>query len=96
MNTDLLQRTTLVLDRLTASRLDTIATRFGISRSQLVREVLLEPVELMHRWVTALPETPTREDAVARMGQVGADLESWLDSKSAQLDLLNGPTDGNA
>lgn len=96
MNTDLLQRATFVLDRPTAERLSVIAARLGVSRSELVRDVLLEPIELMHRWVTALPERPTQQQVAALMGQVESDVEGWLDSKASQLDLLGGPTDGNA
>ena len=96
MNTDLLQRATFVLDRATAERLTVISQRMGVSRSELVRDVLLEPIELMHRWVTALPDKPTPEQVRELMGQVESDVEGWLDSKSAQFDLLGGATDGNA
>lgn len=96
MNTDLLQRATFVLDKPTAERLSAIAVRLGVSRSELVRDVLLEPIELMHRWVMALPDKPTPDQAVELMGQVQSDLEGWLDSKAAQFDLLEGPASGNA
>lgn len=96
MNTDLLQRSTFVLDRVTADRLALIAARLGVSRSALVRDVLLEPVELMHRWVTALPNEPTQDQVRALMGQIESDVEGWLDSKTAQISLLGGATDGNA
>lgn len=96
MNTDLLHRATFVLDRPTAERLSTIARRLGVSRSQLVRDVLLEPIELMHRWVTSLPDQPT-EDQVQRLAsQIDSDIEGWLDSKAAQIDLLGAKTNGNA
>lgn len=96
MNDDLLQRATFVLDKATAERLTAISGRLGVSRSALVRDVLLEPIELMHRWVTALPDRPTQEQVAALMGQVESDVEVWLDSKASQLDLLKGPTNGNA
>ena len=96
MNTDLLQRATFVLDRPTAERLTVISQRMGVSRSELVRDVLLEPIELMHRWVTSLPDKPTSEQVRELMGQVESDVEGWLDSKAAQFDLLAGETDGNA
>lgn len=96
MNTDLLQRATFVLDKPTAERLSAIAARLGVSRSELVRDVLLEPIELMHRWVTALPDKPTHDQVRELMGQVESDVEGWLDSKAAQFDLLGSPTDGNA
>ena len=70
MNTDLLQRATFVLDKPTAERLSAIAARLGVSRSELVRDVLLEPIELMHRWVTALPDKPTQDQVRELMGQV--------------------------
>ena len=96
MNADLLQRATFVLDRATAERLSDISGRLGVSRSALVRDVLLEPIELMHRWMMALPEKPTPDQVQALMGQVESDVETWLDSKSSQLDLLKGRVDGNA
>lgn len=96
MNTDLLHRATFVLDRVTADRLTAISTRLGVSRSALVRDVLKEPIELMHRWMVALPENPTPEQADALMGQVFSEVEEWLDAKSAQLDLLAEPASGNA
>lgn len=96
MNADLLQRATFVLDKATAERLTAISVRMGVSRSALVRDVLLEPIELMHRWVTALPDQPTHEQVRELMGQVESEVGSWLDSKASQLDLLGGPVDGNA
>lgn len=96
MNTDLLHRATFVLDRVTAERLTAISVRLGVSRSALVRDVLQEPIELMHRWVTELPEQPTPEQALAMMERVGADIEKWLDTKTAQFDLLAEPVSGNA
>ena len=96
MNTDLLHRATFVLDRVTADRLTAISTRLGVSRSALVRDVLKEPIELMHRWMVALPEHPTPEQAEAVMGQVAVDIETWLDSKASQLDLAMEPASGNA
>ncbi len=96
MNTDLLHRATFVLDRVTAERLTAISARLGVSRSALVRDVLQEPIELMHRWVTALPENPTPEQADALMGRVFSEAEAWLDTKAAQLDLLSEPASGNA
>ena len=96
MNTDLLHRATFVLDRVTADRLTAISTRLGVSRSALVRDVLKEPIELMHRWMDALPANPTPEQAEAVMGQVATDIETWLDTKASQLDLAMEPASGNA
>ena len=96
MNTDLLHRATFVLDRVTAERLTAISARLGVSRSALVRDVLQEPIELMHRWVTALPENPTAAEADELMGRVFSEAEAWLDGKAAQLDLVMEPASGNA
>ncbi len=95
MNTDLLARTTFVLDRVTSERLTAVASRMGVSRSALVRDVLAEPVELMHRWVTSFPANATREDVAELMGRIEGDIEHFLDTKSAQLDLL-AETGGDA
>jgi predicted transcriptional regulator len=96
MNTDLLHRATFVLDRATADRLTAISARLGVSRSALVRDVLQEPIELMHRWVTALPENPTAAEADELMGRVFSEAEAWLDGKAAQLDLVMEPASGHA
>lgn len=96
MNTDLLQRATFVLDRPTAERLHAIAHRLGVSRSELVRDVLAEPIELMHKWLAMLPEGATPDQARAVLDRVGEDVEAWIDSKTAQLDLLNAEGGGNA
>ena len=96
MNTDALTRATFVLDRATADRLTAISERMGVSRSALVRDVLAEPIELMHRWVLDLPAAATPADAAAALERISEDVGDWLDSKAAQLDLLRGSTDGNA
>lgn len=96
MNTDALQRVTFVLDRATADRLAVIASRLGVSRSSLAREVLEEPIQLMHRWVTALPSEPTKAEADAMLRQVADDVEAFMDSKASQLDLLKAEGGGNA
>lgn len=62
MNTDKLVRSTFVLDRETSDRLTYIARRFGRSRSDLVREVLAEPVAVMESLVRGVPENPTQAD----------------------------------
>lgn len=88
MNTDLLLRATFVLDRVTAERLTAVSDRLGVSRSALVRDMLGEPVALMHGWVTSLPLEVTPADAQALLGRIESDVEGWLDSKAAQMDLL--------
>ena len=98
MNTDLLDRDTFVIDSATSERLTVIAERMGVSRSALVRDVLAEPVELMHRWVSALPanDAMTPESVAELMGQIETDIGEFIDAKSAQLDLLGEPSGGNA
>lgn len=95
MNTDLLQRATFVLDRPTAERLTAIAERLGVSRSELVRDVLGEPIDLMHKWLAMLPPDATPDQARAVLTRVGQDVEQWIDSKSAQLDLLRAEPAGH-
>lgn len=95
MNSEQLARATFVLDRATSDRLTVIAGRMGVSRSALVRDVLQEPVELMHRWVTSMPANATPEDADALLGRMETDLGSFIDSKAAQLDLLRVEEGGN-
>ena len=56
MNTDRFVRTTFVLDRETSARLSFIARRVGRSRSELVRELLAEPVVMLQRVAATLPE----------------------------------------
>ena len=70
MNADNLARCTFVLDRTTAERLSYVASRMGQSRSQLVRDVLREPVDLMHRMMVVLPEQPTDVD-LRQMALIG-------------------------
>lgn len=96
MNSDLLARATFVINRDTSEQLTAVAAKLGVSRSALVRDVLAEPVELMHRWVSSLPPEPTPEAAGALLERMGVELEEWIDSKSAQLDLLGRGGNGNA
>lgn len=98
MNTDQLARATFVIDRATSDRLTVIAARMGVSRSALVRDVLAEPVELMHRWVSALPanDALTPESVAELMGRIESDIGEFIDSKSAQLDLLGEKSGGHA
>lgn len=96
MNADLLARATFVIDRSTSEQLTAVAAKLGVSRSALVRDVLAEPVELMHRWVSSLPPEPTPEAATALLERMGSEMEEWLDSKSAQLDLLKRDDNGHA
>ncbi len=56
MNSANLARTTFVLARETHEQLDFISRRMGVSRSELVRDVLAEPVALMAKWVRSVPD----------------------------------------
>lgn len=95
MHSETFARSTFVIDRETADQLTDIATRLHVSRSALVRDVLAEPVALMHHWISALPEQPTPEDARGLLERIGEELPDWVESKTAQLDLLRGDG-GNA
>ena len=62
MNTDNLARCTFVLDRTTAHHLAYLSRRFQRSRSDIVRELLKEPVETMAELVQRVPDDPSPED----------------------------------
>lgn len=62
MNTDNLARCTFVLDKETAQHLAYLSRRFRRSRSDIVREVLREPVEVMATLVRSVPDAPTEAD----------------------------------
>jgi hypothetical protein len=56
-----------------------------VSRSELVRDVLAEPVALMARWVQSVPDQPTEVDA-ERIGEtVQLDMLEFITRKSAEL-----------
>lgn len=56
MNTEKLARTTFVLDRETHEKLGELASLLGRSRSDLVREVVAEPIRFMYSQVIKLPQ----------------------------------------
>ena len=62
MNTEKLARCTFVLDKDTAQHLAYLSQRFRRSRSDIVRDVLREPVEVMATLIRSLPEAPTEAD----------------------------------
>ncbi len=62
MNTDNLARCTFVLDRTTAYQLSYLSRRFRRSRSDIVRELLGEPIGTMFELVQRVPDDPTPED----------------------------------
>lgn len=87
MNEEKLVRATFVLDRETGERLNYVARRMGRSRSDLVREMLKEPAEMMERWVRTVPEDrpTTWEDAQRVSGAIQQDLVEYMDRRSAEL-----------
>ena len=85
MNTENLARTTFVLDRATHDQLNYISRRLRVSRSELVRDVLAEPVALMAKWVQSTPDHPTEADA-ARVGEeLQLDMVEFIERKAAEL-----------
>lgn len=62
MNTDNLARCTFVLDRTTAHHLAYLSRRFQRSRSDIVRELLKDPIETMAELVQRVPDDPSPED----------------------------------
>jgi hypothetical protein len=87
MNTDLLARTTFVLDRTTHEQLSYVAKRMGVSRSELVRDVLVEPVALMAKWAASLPENPTPADAERVTGELQGDLVEFIERHKGEAGL---------
>lgn len=62
MNSETLARATFVLDRKTAEQLAYLSDRLGVSRSELVRSVLAEPVDQMVGLMGRVPENPSESD----------------------------------
>lgn len=85
MNKAKLARTTFVLDRETHEQLEYISRRMKVSRSELVRDVLAEPVAMMARWVKATPEAPTPEDAESLLGEIQLDIAEFVERKAGEL-----------
>jgi hypothetical protein len=90
MNTDELARTTFVLRRDTHEQLNTISRRMGVSRSELVRDVLREPVALMSKWVESLPEDAGPGDVTRLQGEMQLDLVEFIGRHADDLDQLGG------
>lgn len=87
MNTDKLVRTTFVLDRETSERLDYISRRMGVSRSELVRHTLAEPIAMMDRWMRSVPvDRPITSDDAVELGEtMQQDLIEFIERKSGEL-----------
>lgn len=86
MNTDKLARATFVIDRATHDQLVYVCRRMGVSRSELVRDVLAEPVAMMAKWVRSVPDEPTEEDAARLRHGVQLDLAEFVTRKAADLE----------
>ena len=93
MNTTELARATFVIDRPTAAHLAYISRAMGVSRSELVRDVLREPIELMARWVetTQLARGSDGKIAPEHVEVIGAgvqgDFEEFLNRKAKELSV---------
>lgn len=85
MNENLLARATFVLERKTAEQLSYLSDRMGVSRSELVRHVLTQPVEEMAALMGRLPENPTEAD-LRQLALDGLDLiDDFIDRESLPL-----------
>lgn len=85
MNSEKLARATFVLDRATFEQLDYISRRMNVSRSELVRDTLAEPIALMAKWVQSVPDEPTPADVDAARHTVQLDLVELITRKSAEV-----------
>lgn len=85
MNTDKLARATFVLHRETHDQLAMICNRMGVSRSELVRDVLTEPVAMMASWVCAVPEDPTEADKDQLLLNLRDDMSKFLDERLGEI-----------
>ena len=93
MNSETLARATFVLDRRTAEQLAYISGRLGVSRSELVRSVLAEPVETMAGMMGRVPENPTDAD-LRQLALEG--LEAFDQSVGPSLSLLHRMAGGRS
>lgn len=73
MNAETLARATFVLHRETAQDLAYLSERLGVSRSELVREFLSEPIAKMTALVRAVPLEPSPAD-LRQLALSGLDL----------------------
>lgn len=81
MNADKLARTTFVLDRPTHEKLQVISDRLGRSRSDLIREMVGDPIKFMHAQLSKLPERDlTKEEALAFTESMQMDLVEFIES----------------
>jgi hypothetical protein len=91
MNENLWSRATFVLEPKTVEQLAYLSDRMGVSRSELVRQVLTEPVAQMAELMGRVPANPTEED-LRQLALDGLDLiDSLIAEESEPLRrLANG------
>lgn len=88
MNTDLLARTTFVLDLDTHEKLQRISVRLGVSRSSLVRRLLTDPVHFMDAQLAKLPveadASMSPEEAAEFVESLQLDLCEFIDRLASE------------
>lgn len=85
MNKAKFARATFVIAQATDQQLAYICERMKVSRSELVRDVLAEPVAMMAKWVQATPEAPTPEDAEAISAAIQLDLVEFVERRAGEI-----------
>lgn len=90
MNTDRYSRVTLVLDRSTDQALAYLSKRLGQSKSELVREVLDEPVRAMQGVLQQFPEGADVDPRQLAL----AGLDAISEVADNRLDLLKAVANG--
>lgn len=85
MNTSKLARSTFVLDRETHVQLDYVSKRMGVSRSELVRDILAEPISLMAKWMLSVPDDASGEDAARVQAVVQLDMVEFVERKAQEV-----------
>lgn len=91
MNENLLARATFVLDRHTFEQLGFLSSRMGVSRSELVRQVLAEPVAHMAGLLARVPANPTPDQLKLLAREGLALVDSLVDQETESLrKIANG------
>lgn len=90
MNTSKLARTSFVLDRETHDQLQYLSSRMGVSRSELVRDVLAEPISLMAKWMQSVPDDATPADAVRVGEEIQLDMVDFIERKAEEVRRMGG------
>ncbi len=78
-----------MINRETHEQLGYISRRMQVSRSELVRDLLAEPVALMVKWVESVPEQPTEASKEATLAVVQTDLVDFIERQHAKLEGLS-------